>query len=63
MKDGQRLTELGLGRLQHPLRLLPYGLAVLLQLVEPLSFPGVGLDFQQVAPPEEELEVAVILQT
>lgn len=56
------LTQLGL-RGPHDLAgLLPDGLTVLLQLVEPFSPPRAGLDLQELTAFQKGLEVLVILQ-
>lgn len=56
------LTDLGLWRSQHLLRFLPYGFAVLLQLIKALLSPRAGLHFEQLAALQEELQILVIFQ-
>lgn len=56
------LTDLGLWGSQHLFWLLPYGLAVLLELIEPLLPPGARLHFEQMAAFQEELQVLVIFE-
>lgn len=53
----------GLILLEHFMGLVPQSLAVLLQPVEAVLFPGTGANFDQYPTDQEELEVRVSLQT
>lgn len=53
----------GLILLEHFMGLMPQSLAVLLQPVEAVLFPGTGANFDQYPTNQEELEVRVSLQT
>lgn len=59
--SGTALT--GLVGLEQLLRLVPHGLAVLLEFEEARLLPGAGANLEQVSPFEQELEVRVTLHT